>query len=240
MSLTNTGIFQKAQEAKKKTAEAEANQKATLDEYERELIKYGDKLTASDIAKAENKDEIYGKSVEYTPAGVATEHKPNAGDSSYKRSAYFSNVYSDYVGSESILTSLQKLNNSFFEQKFTSTNPNMQSVAYMMDTTAWSGYKDAEGKAEYAIGGPSLEILFESYNQKYKISEANKYKAKATDTTGYVGYQISTDGDGIMGIFSNGNICRETPYYTTIGFRPLVCLNSNAILQETNGTYIIQ
>ncbi len=321
MSLTNTGIFQKAQEAKKKTAEAEANQKATLDEYERELIKYGDKLTASDIAKAENKDEIYGKSVEYTPAGVttdvgwkifysdgtniyliadnyverenlpastkdgvATEHKPNAGDSSYKRSAYFSNVYSDYVGSESILTSLQKLNNSFFEQKFTSTNPNMKSVAYMMDTTAWSGYKDAEGKAEYAIGGPSLEILFESYNQKYKISEANKYKAKATDTTGYVGYQISTDGgtnwdtyitdsfkylksndslyvissqldayamvlstptasndgDGLMGVFSDGNICRETPYYTTIGFRPLVCLNSNAILQETNGTYIIQ
>ncbi len=41
MSLTNTGIFQKAQNAKKKSAEAEANQKATLDEYETELNKYG-------------------------------------------------------------------------------------------------------------------------------------------------------------------------------------------------------
>ena len=41
MSLTNTGIFGKAQDAKTKTAEAETNQKATLDEYETELNKYG-------------------------------------------------------------------------------------------------------------------------------------------------------------------------------------------------------
>ena len=41
MSLTNTGIFGKAQDAKTKSAEAEANQKATLDEYETELNKYG-------------------------------------------------------------------------------------------------------------------------------------------------------------------------------------------------------
>lgn len=41
MSLTNTGIFGKAQDAKTKSAEAETNQKATLDEYETELNKYG-------------------------------------------------------------------------------------------------------------------------------------------------------------------------------------------------------
>ena len=41
MSLTNTGIFGRAQDAKTKTAEAETNQKATLDEYETELNKYG-------------------------------------------------------------------------------------------------------------------------------------------------------------------------------------------------------
>ena len=40
MTLTNTGIFGKAQDAKIKTAEAEVNQKSILDEYETKLNKY--------------------------------------------------------------------------------------------------------------------------------------------------------------------------------------------------------
>ena len=39
-SLTNTGLFQKAQEAKEKTKNAEENQAKTLNEYEDELNKY--------------------------------------------------------------------------------------------------------------------------------------------------------------------------------------------------------
>ena len=39
-SLTNTGLFQKAQEAKEKTQNAEENQSKTLNEYEDELNKY--------------------------------------------------------------------------------------------------------------------------------------------------------------------------------------------------------
>ena len=39
-SLTNTGLFQKAQEAKEKTQNAEENQAKTLNEYEDELNKY--------------------------------------------------------------------------------------------------------------------------------------------------------------------------------------------------------
>ena len=38
-SLTNTGLFAKAQEAKEKTAAAEVNQAKTLNEYEEELNK---------------------------------------------------------------------------------------------------------------------------------------------------------------------------------------------------------
>ena len=156
-ALTNTGIFKKAQEAKEKTTEAEANQQATLDEYEKELNKF---LTASDISNATNKNEIYGKTVDYTPAGVTTDvgwkifysdgtniylivdnyvergalpestkdgiptgHKPNAGNKGYPRTAYFSNILEDYTGSANITdTKLQKLNNSFFKQNFTSIN----------------------------------------------------------------------------------------------------------------------
>ena len=39
-SLTNTGLFKKAQEAKEKTQAAEINQAKTLNEYEEELNKY--------------------------------------------------------------------------------------------------------------------------------------------------------------------------------------------------------
>jgi len=39
-SLTNTGLFQKANEAKEKTKNAEENQAKTLNEYEDELNKY--------------------------------------------------------------------------------------------------------------------------------------------------------------------------------------------------------
>ena len=39
-SLTNTGLFAKAQEAKEKTQNAEENQARTLNEYEDELNKY--------------------------------------------------------------------------------------------------------------------------------------------------------------------------------------------------------
>ena len=56
----------------------------------------------------------------------------------------------------------------------------------MMDTTAWGGYKDAGGKAEYAIGGPTIEMVMNSYSQSHNV----QYQAKAIDSTGY---QISSD-----------------------------------------------
>ena len=55
----------------------------------------------------------------------------------------------------------------------------MKSVAYMLDTKAWNGF--ATDKAEYVIGGPTIELLFNSYNQKY----GTKYVAEATSNTGY-------------------------------------------------------
>lgn len=51
MSLRNTGIFEKTQDAKTKTAEAEANQKARLDEYETELNKNMEQVQMEEIAE---------------------------------------------------------------------------------------------------------------------------------------------------------------------------------------------
>ena len=81
---------------------------------------------------------------------------------------------------------------------------NGKAVAYMQDTEAWSIYKDSQGYAEYAIGGPSLEMLYDSYIQthtkvegKYKYTVTGEDRDKNTDGatgSGYAGYQISWDG----------------------------------------------
>ena len=81
---------------------------------------------------------------------------------------------------------------------------NGKAVAYMQDTEAWSIYKDSQGYAEYAIGGPSLEMLYDSYIQthtkvegKYKYTVTGEDRDKNTDGatgSGHAGYQISWDG----------------------------------------------
>ena len=76
---------------------------------------------------------------------------------------------------------------------------NGKAVAYMQDTEAWSIYKDSQGYAEYAIGGSSLEMLYDSYIQthtkvegKYKYTVTGEDRDKNTDGatgSGYAGYQ---------------------------------------------------
>ena len=73
------------------------------------------------------------------------------------------NVINGYSGSSSITDPDLKALNSQYTAS--STNINMKVVAYMMDTNAWSVY--AGEKAEYAIGGPSLELFVKSYNEHY-------------------------------------------------------------------------
>ena len=49
---------------------------------------------------------------------------------------------------------------------YTSTNPNMKATEYLLDSSVWNTtYKTA--KADWAIGGPTFEMLVASYNKKY-------------------------------------------------------------------------
>ena len=131
----------------------------------------------------ETEPHIYLISSDYIPYEVIPNstagNKPDKGD--FDRAAYFSSILDDYEGSASITEErIKGLNNSYFnDNTFTSTNNNMKSVAYMLDTKAWSGF--ATDKADYAIGGPTVELLFKSYNQKY----GTNYVAEATSSTGY-------------------------------------------------------
>ena len=61
----------------------------------------------------------------------------------------------------------------------------MKAVAYMLDTVAWKAF--AGNKADYAIGGPTVELLMKSYSQKYGVD----YRTQASNN---IGYQISNDG----------------------------------------------
>ena len=144
-------------------------------------IFYADKsniyLIASDYVERENLP------YSTTETGETTTRKTSFSDSSHERSGYFANILGDYAGSARITDSrLKVLNNDYFNTKnYSSNNNNMKSVAYMMDTTAWNSKFLDSGKAEYTIGGPTIELLFKSYNEKYGTS----YVAGATSAVGY-------------------------------------------------------
>ncbi len=134
-----------------------------------------------------------------TESGVVTANKPNDGSSAYARSAYFSNILGDYAGSSRITDSrLKALNNDYFNIKnYSSTDyNNMKSVAYMMDTKAWNSKFLDSNKADYCIGGPSVELLFKSYNEKYKKA----YESQAASASGYQIRKTSSDSWADYGV----------------------------------------
>ena len=135
-------------------------------------------------------ENIYLIADDYIPYGYnipigLLNSRPSNGD--YSRSIYFSSNLGGYAGSTNISDEkIKKLNNSYFNiRKFTSNYNNMKATAYLLDTDAWSIY--AGEKAEYAIGGPTIELIINSYNEKY----GTNYNAAADNKYGYA---ISENG----------------------------------------------
>lgn len=174
---------------------------------------------------------------------------------------YFTSILNDYTGSENISNQvIQKLNNSFFNQSLVSKNNNMKSVAYMLDTNAWKGFKGE--KADYAIGGPTIELYLNSYNNKY----GTNYVAKATSSIGYnigsgtatatsltlsvkddllyvttdinksssmwIASPVANSTDNIFSIKNTGEIVNNKYDNNDSGFRPIICLNTNTQLRR--------
>ncbi len=118
-----------------------------------------------------------------------------------KQSMYkltFDNVYSQYTGASSINTTLKNKWLSTYLNKYpNSTRPNIKSVAYMLDTSIWnSHYKN--DFAEYAIGGPTLEM----YCKSYKDTHEDKYiECASINNLGYyLKWNNSNYGTGIYRI----------------------------------------
>ncbi len=90
----------------------------------------------------------------------------------------------------------------------TISNDNEKAAAWLCDPSKWTAYCDTD-KANYAIGGPSVEMYVKSYNQAYK-DEANTYTLgaiyRATSVPGYI-YTLN----GTQSTISNSD------YYTGTG-----------------------
>ena len=93
------------------------------------------------------------------------------------------NIVNDYEGAADITDQRVRNLMSKYTSK-TSTNKNMKYVAYMLDINAWSAFKGQQ--AEYAIGGPTVELFINSYNKKY----GTKYRY-----TCYGNYEIYDDDE---------------------------------------------
>ena len=199
--------------------------------------------------------------------------KPVQGDATnYPKAARFNNILGKYSGSANITDEKMKaFNSDYFDNNDTSTYNNMKAVAYMLDKDIWSDFANSS-VAEYAVGGPSVEMLMKSYCITHS-DKKDLYKTQASSATGYqvsnnggtsyanvISVMLSTsedlyvlpqnkgayamwlaspsasNGSYVMRVDYDGSMRNDAYYGTTIGFRPLVCLNSNILLNWNDQT----
>ena len=132
---------------------------------------------------------------------ISAENAPDGqgGSKLYKNSTYklsFDDVYKDYSGASWISQNskgakwLSGFLNANSYNTSSSTNENIRAVAYMMDTNVWSIYAGED--AEYAMGGPTLELFCASYKDTHlnryiecSVTNANGYSVKWSDAGSY-------------------------------------------------------
>ena len=155
-----------------------------------------------------NPQAYYGKKV--------TNYKASDSDTNTYRIFYvdkdnyfkdgYNTIYlkADYTGGGSCSTSydasqtlIKRMNplwatkgNTVAAKTTTISNQNEQAAAWLCDPSKWTAYCDTD-KANYAIGGPSVEMYVKSYNQAYNgITDSNVYTLgatyRATSEPGYI------------------------------------------------------
>ena len=105
-------------------------------------------------------------------------------DAIYEDSDYmlsFNNMYTAYTGSADITDGRITKWMKWVGQYPSSTNENIRSVAYMLDSNIWNA-KYQNSYAEYVLGGPTIEM----FNASYKATHTEKYiEEEVTDAIGY-------------------------------------------------------
>ena len=78
--------------------------------------------------------------------------------------------------------------NTVAAETTTISNRNEQAAAWLCDPSKWTAYCDTD-KANYAIGGPSVEMYVKSYNQTHG-DDALGCQYQTNDAPGY-GYKVN-------------------------------------------------
>lgn len=179
---------------------------------------YAGKINDSD---ANEKDHIYLIAKDYVPYSLLPAKNSALplpkGDTDYETgfSNYNSGNPNDGVipqyttGSGAIGTIGQNLNSKFYkylsDNSTTSTYNNIKAVAYMLDSDIWGNFKGTN--ADYAIGGPSVELLFKAYNKYKNLTGTSTYVA---DVNSLSGYRISKDNGTNWANYYSGMIEADT------------------------------
>ena len=155
--------------------------------YGKEVVNYG--VTYDNTSGATNKWRIFYADEEniYLIADdyIHKDYAPKAG--SYEIYVYdtygltTNYVYQNYTAGTDIEATLgNKWLSKYYPSYKSSANVNIRAVAYMLDTSIWNPiYKNEY--AEYAIGGPTLEMFCESY----KDTHSSRYIECTANSTGY-------------------------------------------------------
>ena len=107
----------------------------------------------------------------------------------------------DYTGASWINNNSKAKNwlNEYLSSYGSRTNYNIKAVAYLMDTNVWNIYAGED--AEYAMGGPTLELFCASY----KDTHPSRYlQCESVTSNGYqIKWSNGSYGDNVSGLKAN-------------------------------------
>ena len=104
--------------------------------------------------------------------------------------------YINYTPTGSDLETYKKMNPSWAAQRGSNTsnwNNNEHAASWLCSPSQWTTYVDSS-KANYAIGGPSVEMYVESYNQVSHNQEGNNTLGATYRDTSAPGYIYTLNG----------------------------------------------
>ena len=122
--------------------------------------------------------------------------------------ADYSGIVSCSTSYDASKTLIKKMNplwatkgNTVEAETTTISNPNEQAAAWLCDPSKWTAYCDTD-KANYAIGGPSVEMYVKSYNQTHG-DDALGCQYQTNDVPGYI-YKVNNTIQN-SGWYANSN-----------------------------------
>ena len=176
-ALTNTGIFQKAKNAKQKSEDAELDQNTKLDEYENEIDKYIPK--ANSLAKAVK----VGDYVAYKPDNLDDNALTTLKNNLKNYSGASDNTTNSAIARDSLSWRVLDIDEKTGVVRLISATPTKKSI----ELKGYNGYNNAVKLLDDACSTLYTNSKLASKVQNLKIEDITKYmKTQPTeDTTPY-------------------------------------------------------